>query len=788
MTNRTASQNSLGVSPARFSFSGLCIPSLAAVLATCGAIAGFGQNKPDAPKPAAPVSERKPAAQPAAKTAHGYLIHQSLEVGGRMTTTSGSAAMWSTLVNQSSGGRILGQSLEMHSVDPSKTPFFDTLTTFSTGYGGDPYDVSRINFSKGRFYDFAGSFRRDRNYFDYNLLANSLLSTANAANPVLVPEPDSLHLFNTVRRNTGTTLTLMPLSLISFRAGYNRGTHEGPSLTTVHYGPDTQAAQWFRNGLDTYTGGVDVKLARRTTLSYDQFYVFYKGDTSFQLTAANFKLSDGTPVSLGVDTLATATCGTGANKTPEVVNGIANPFCNGAIAESHRAPMRTTFPSEQLRFSSRYWDRFSFNGRLLYSGGTGNVNNFNETFTGWTSRTHIRQEILTGGGPNGRLASNKRVNANGDLGMVAEISKVLSISDVFDYANFRTSSNRTMNEESWTGDSSSSILTPLSAVTHAGPAALDPDPANLDHKFESNTVLAIVSVIPEIKVSGGWRFKNRHIADLNADGQNNLAWHENGALFGAVIQPSRAFRLNLNFDSMRSKFASGVTSASLLPTNTFVRGAPSSTYDLRARATIKPAKWVNLAVSGKDFEGKDDDPLINHKEHNRDFSLGASIMPMEGLSFDLSYAYDDVYSLTDICYAETPAPTGATNAGTCVLTATNPSGDPSYYLGNGFYDAPSNFLAGSVNYAPSRYLRVNAGARLNKVNGAAEQLNPFMVPGALRSKYVTPFADLEVNIAREWAWHGNWMHDGYSEQGDQGLLPSRNTHGDILTLGVKYAF
>jgi len=250
-------------------------------LATGGAVAGFAQDKPDAAKPAQPVSEKKPAPEPAAKISHGYMIHQSLEVGGRFTTISGSTAMWDTLVNQGSGGRILGQSLEMHSVDPSKTPFFDTLTTYSTGYGGDPYDVSRLAFSKGRLYDFAGTFRRDRNYFDYNLLDSSLLSTATAANPVLVPEPDSLHLFNTVRRNTDSTLTLFPLSRISFRAGFNHGTHEGPSFTSVHNGGDVQLLQWFRNASDTYTGAVDVKLVKGTSLSYDQFYVLYKGDSTF---------------------------------------------------------------------------------------------------------------------------------------------------------------------------------------------------------------------------------------------------------------------------------------------------------------------------------------------------------------------------------------------------------------------------------------------------------------------------------------------------------------------------
>ncbi len=63
----------------------------------------------------------------------------------------------------------------------------------------------------------------------------------------------------------------MPLSRISFRAGYNHGTHEGPSYSSIHAGGDTQVSEWFRNASDTYTGGVDAKLAKRTTLSYDQF-------------------------------------------------------------------------------------------------------------------------------------------------------------------------------------------------------------------------------------------------------------------------------------------------------------------------------------------------------------------------------------------------------------------------------------------------------------------------------------------------------------------------------------
>ena len=119
MTEQTNSQKCLGGSPAGLSVSRLCTLTLAAILLTGGAVAGYGQAQPDAAKPAKPVSakpasEKKPAKVAGETISHGYLVHQSIELGGRYTRTSGSTAMWDTLVNQGSGGRVLGQSLELH--------------------------------------------------------------------------------------------------------------------------------------------------------------------------------------------------------------------------------------------------------------------------------------------------------------------------------------------------------------------------------------------------------------------------------------------------------------------------------------------------------------------------------------------------------------------------------------------------------------------------------------------------------------------------------------------------
>ena len=790
MTIQTKFANSLVGSPAGARISRLCALTAAAIL-TIGATLNASAQRPQAARsePAKPATETKPAPAPKERTLGNYTMHSSVELGGVITRNDGSRAMWATMVNEGTGMRVLNQSLELRSTNPSKTPFFDTLSTASFGYGGEPNDVSFLKMSKGKLYDFSGGFRRDRNYFDYNLLVNSLLSSATPSNPVLVPEPDSLHLFNTVRRNTDALFTLFPLSRFSFRIGYNHNTNEGPTFSSVHEGGDVQLSQWFRNSLDTYTGGVDFKLARRTTLSYDQFFALYRGDSSFHLAPTPFKLANGTPTSLGVDTLAGTTCGTGAKRTAEVVNGIANPYCNQTLVESQVAPTRTSFPTEQFRFSSHYWDKVSFNGRIAYTGDVMNVNHFNETFNGLLTRTTLRQQIDTGGMGNGRLAHNKRDSLNGDIGGEAELSRNFAVSDVFSYRAFRAEGNNILVSQVWNDSgtpppvptASLNVNTPLSSLTTTQTTAQNN--AFLNQKIFTNTLLGTVIVVPEFRFSAGWRFDNRNITDAG----DNLTWHQNGLLIGAVVTPSRAFRLNVNFDTLTWKSADINTT----PSDTYTREAPNKVYHVRARATANPAKWINFAVTANAFEGKNNDPLVNHREHSRDFSFATQITPNDKFSFDMNYAHDDVFSETNICYVFLPnanygVPAGAVDrAGTCANTTLASS--TADYLGNGWYDSPVNFFSGAVTWAPSKRFRFNGGARVTDTNGSAEFLNPLMVAGALQSKVVSPFSDLVVNIAPQWAWHGNWVHHGYDESGAAGPAP-RTFHGDVVTLGVRYAF
>jgi hypothetical protein len=195
----------------------------------------------------------------------------------------------------------------------------------SSGYGGDPYNVTNLRMSKGKLYTFQGLFRRDRQYSDYNLLDNPLVPAGVISNGYTFPQVlNSPHLFNTVRRMTDVGLTIRPLSKVSFRAGYSQNISQGPSYSSQHNGPEAIYLQNWRNSTDTWLGAVDWKPIRKTTLTYEETITHYKGNTNWKLAGANplltgtsLQLPNGTPVTFGFDNYTPPTC---ADGNPAIVS------------------------------------------------------------------------------------------------------------------------------------------------------------------------------------------------------------------------------------------------------------------------------------------------------------------------------------------------------------------------------------------------------------------------------------------------------------------------------------
>ena len=157
----------------------------------------------------------------------------------------------------------------------------------------------------------------------------------------------------------------------------------GADHSTIHVGAEALLIQNWRVSTDVWNGGIDWKPLPRTSVSFDEFITHYKGNTSWQLTGLNYQLSNGTPVSLGIDLSSVWNTPCAAPFNP---NGTVNPTCNGFLAYTRYAPTRTLFPSEQFRFQSASIPHFTMNGRVLYMGTTSHLTNFNEFFNGLDSR------------------------------------------------------------------------------------------------------------------------------------------------------------------------------------------------------------------------------------------------------------------------------------------------------------------------------------------------------------------------------------------------------------------
>src|SRR5215469_13772244 len=264
----------------------------AAVALLAVSSASFAQNQTPAAEVPTPAHMTVP---------DGYTAHHSIEAGGRKTFVSGSDAFYNTLVNFHDGPRVFGESFEMRAM-PGTKPKVDYLKAFGNGFGGDPYVNAKLQTANSKYFEYSGYFRRNRQYWDYNLLANPNLAPgksipigpSNAPTGSLAwgPVNQSPVMFNTVRRMLDNDLTVLPLNPVRMRFAYSHYTMEGPTLSPSYNLLKSVALlqQYQRNGSDDYTAAVDWKPDQRTTVSLEQHINHYKMDSYFTLNPNGFKV------------------------------------------------------------------------------------------------------------------------------------------------------------------------------------------------------------------------------------------------------------------------------------------------------------------------------------------------------------------------------------------------------------------------------------------------------------------------------------------------------------------
>ncbi len=741
-----------------------------------------------------------------------YNYQGSFEFGYRFVNTNGSEPVYDTFVNQQQGPRLLEQTLSMRSLNHEGV-LFDSLFLSSFGWGGDPENATRLRISKNKWYNFNGMFRRDQNFWDYNLLANPL----NPPNP-FIQLNDSPHQMHTTRRMYDYNLTLLPQSAVRFRLGYTRNNMEGPAFSSIHQGTDTILFQNTRTLLDGYQAGLDIKLLPRTNISYDQFLQYYRGDSSWNDRNFNFQLGNGSPVDAGM--IYNPTVSQPCSNTPiPIFDTTTTPptlkaTCNGFQGYSRLAPVRTSYPTEQLTFQSSYFRRLDLSARASYSSADTKVDNFGETFLGLISRTGQRAFDVTG------PARARRVVANVDFGVTVRLTDKFRLTDSFRFSNFRIPGSwNPLTLSFFNGTTPASMLNPVvifdPAVCPANAAACpqhgNSAPADVASRTNSrflgqdskyNTIEAEYDFSKHFGGRLGYRYGHRTIPvhwitttaelffptnpnrgdcigqPLNPDGScsfsgeidsedDRIEVNENSALFGFWAHPNDTLRINFDME---------LFSADNSPTRT----TPRNLQRYKTRINYKPKQWVNVSGTVNILESRNNVVDVFHREHDRNYGFTLALDPNPRFSFEFGYNYDDIFSTTNICYViGGTVPPGSTlcNSGTPFLS------------GISLYDNKINFGYVNFMFKPVKRVTANLGYNLTSTSGNTTILGPTPnTLGVLGFSFHKPSAWLDFDLAKGLTWRTAWGYYDYNEKSDPGPLPARDFQSNSATLSLRYSF
>jgi hypothetical protein len=767
-----------------------------------------------------------------------YNIQQTLEFGGRVTSQVGNPSVYDTFVNLQSGPRLYEHTFSMRSLDHQGV-LFDNLNVSSFGYGGDPNSATRLRAYKNKWYDFSATFRRDQNYWDYNLLANPL--NPLGSNPTLILT-DSPHLFNTVRRMSDYRLTLGPQSRVRLRLGYSHNVSEGPSFSSIHEGTETMLFQSWDTTVNAYQIGLDFKLLPRTSFSYDQFLNYYKGDTSYQDQNFNY-MANGIPVDLGIvfNTAASQPCATpvsNAATTPPT----AFAACNAFLSYTRSGASRSSTPTEQLSFESNYFRKLNMAGRFIYSAADNDVFGFNESSNLNVSRT--RQRALASMG----IIGSRRVNTTADWAGTYSVTSKLRIVDEFRFNNFRSPGSYQFTLTSQfaraplVGGNGSLLAAPavFSAATCPSPytAATCPQHASssgadlsvgADYRFlgqdsKYNTFQIEYDFTQRFGGRLGYRYGHRNVSDFSAtfydeevyypgsgaalaqrgdcavaaactlmsDGSRVFSGalaandterdeepiNENSALISLWVRPTDTLRITFDSEFFYSDRA-------------FTRIDPRHLQQYKLRANYRPRRWATLGLLMNIRENRNNDPQIGNLQHNRSYGFSTALEPNDRYSLDLGYEYNDILSNSNICFAlGAGVPTSSVPCP--IISGTSPS------LGLSRYKNTTNFGYFNLQWKPVRRVTATAGYSIDSTTGQAPildpstglqiVLNPNAPAGPLQYNYHRPALGLALGLTKGLTWRTGWSYYDYDEKALPDPTGPRSFHANLVDLTLRYAF
>ena len=661
-------------------------------------------------------------------TPAGYSIHQSVDLGGRIANATGSPAMYDNLVNLQSGPRIQNESFEMRALPGQKNTIVDHLTAVGSGFGGDPVNFARMNASKGKIYEFTGLFRRDRRYFDYDLLGNpnipggqsipigpSNAPTGSFAWPQVLQSP---FMFNTVRRMTDVGVVLLPLSKFTYRISYSKNLMQGPSLSPSGYQFAKYNAileEYQRNNTDDISAGLDWKPVRGTMFTYEEQITHFKGDSYFTLNPSSLiaQEADGTPVAIndydslspyGIGACNTASMGnayTAASGTnpavytilspPNTPGGlpVINPACAVVTSYLRHQPTRSIFPTEVLRLQSASIKNLSINGNVRFTNANMHLPNYSDSYQGLNGSTRELTYV-------GNASATRQVLA-ADLGAVWQATTNFSLSDQISFSSMHqpgivaftngttiatpTNPNETIN---YLGALTTTQAATGASTIEGSPNIGTPAAGYTGQLYITNNLTGTLDVSTNSTFSLTYRHQNHIVAEgdphhdplpVGASIGGTVTINEDAGILTAAVRPTANLDLN---GSVEMAYAD----------NALTPVSPRQLWHYRVHVRYRPKPWATFSGAFNDLERHNntnnnqaavaagDDPYegpLDHVDHTRIASASGMLFPNDRYGLDFNYAYTDVYAATNICFDngnQNAANKPGVYPGTATLTST----------------------------------------------------------------------------------------------------------------------
>lgn len=749
----------------------------------------------------------------------GYHISQSIEAGYRTDWINGNQDTYATFVDLNQGLRLFDYSLDMRSLDHNGL-LFDSLSFTNFGYGGDPDDVSRLRVRKNKWYEFNLLFRRHKNFWDYNLLANPFNPSTSVP---AVGINNSPHALDLVRRMQDYNLTLFPQSRVRLRFGFSHDRDEGPGFYTTDGGTIADFNQNYSYTTNAYHVGADFRLFSKTTISYDQFLTYFKQDNVItdNPAASGFVLPNGTPVDPGniwstngpVEVLPCA--------APIVSGNVLNPNCNGFLGYSQVSPQNNFMPTERLQFQSNYFRNFETSGSIGYSTSDNVIPNFDEIVNDLVIRNGTRGSTTAG------PATAKRVSVNADWEGDYAVTDKLRILDSFRYNNWRIPGMWDEAETSIFSQMQPNVsgLTEPQALFNAAtflslcpppytattcPSHTSSSPADstngptytfLGQNIRSNTFQLEYDFTPRITGRLGYVYTDRTIADYSASFLTAETFYPGGAggtagndYFAArdacavpsactqTVDPTTGDLISLTFSGPAAGNDTGrniteIHENALLagftarPTDNFrvtgdfefgyndyafTRISPRQMQSYRIHAMYKPRNWVNLDASFDIHENRDNVLTVNDLEHGRTYGFAAMFMPRARTFFDLGYSYTDIYTQDQICYYN-----NAFGPPPPVSCPASLGYVPPAVPALGFYSSKQHFLHSSVSWKVAPRVTAQLGYAGTFVGGSTTEINALQALGTLAFNFQKAYAGAIFNVYKGLSYRMTWNYYAY---------------------------